>query len=82
MLDHIGQVERHTKCNNFIHEPAVRNAHLASAAPEHQYNFHTYLEEPARPLFTGTFLFAVRQAAFYCYNAKLDAPSRYGLLII
>ena len=23
---------------------------------------------------------AVRQAAFYCYNAKLDAPSRYGLL--
>ena len=23
---------------------------------------------------------AVRQAAFYCYDAKLDAPSRYGLL--
>ena len=22
------------KCNNFIHEPAVRNAHLASAAAE------------------------------------------------
>ena len=43
-------MERHTKCNNFIHEPAVRNAHLASAAAEPQYNFHTYLEEPARPL--------------------------------
>jgi len=26
-------------------------------------------------------LAAVRQAAFYCYNAKLDAPSRYGLLV-
>jgi len=38
MLDHIEQVERHTKCNKFIHEPAVRNVHLASAAAEHQYN--------------------------------------------
>ena len=49
----IGQVERHTKCNNFIHEPAVHNAHLASAAGEHQYNFHTYLGSARTPtLFT------------------------------
>jgi len=27
------------------------------------------------------FLVAVRQAAFYCYNAKLNAPFRYGLLV-
>jgi len=88
VLDHIGQVERHTKCNNFIHEPAVRNAHLASAAAEHQYNFHTYLEVPTRSLCLhnkapnkGTFLVAVRQAAFYCCNAKLDVPSCYGLLL-
>ena len=27
------------------------------------------------------FLVAVRQAAFYCYNAKLDAPSHHGLLL-
>jgi len=24
---------------------------------------------------------AVRQAGFYCYSVKLDAPSRYGLLV-
>ena len=40
-------------------------------------------EEPTRPLCLrsnapnkGTFLAAVRQAAFYCYNAMLDAPSQ------
>ena len=27
-------------------------------------------------------MFLVREAAFYCYDAKLDAPSRYGLLIM
>ena len=49
MLDHIGKMDRHTKCNNFIHEPAVRNAHLASTAAEHQYNFHTYLGSARTP---------------------------------
>ena len=38
------------KCNNFIHEPAVCNAHLASAAAEQQYNFHTYFGALARTL--------------------------------
>ena len=54
----------------------------------HQYNFHTYLGSARTPaLFTqrapnkGTFLVAVRQAGFYCYSAKLDAPSGYGLLV-
>ena len=34
-----------------IHEPAVHNAHLhvASAAAEHQYNFHTYLGRARTP---------------------------------
>ena len=88
MLDHIGQVERHTKCNNFIREPAVCNAHLASTAAEHQYNFHTYLGSACMPAYVARlqirahFLVAVRQAAFYCYNAKLDAPSLYGLLVV
>ena len=90
MLDHIGQVERHTKCNNFIHEPAVRNAHLASAAAEHQRYFHTYLGSARMPallrskaLNKGTF-FGLRldkQGSIAIYNAKLDAPSRYGLEI-
>jgi len=51
VCDHIWQVERHTKCNNFIHEPAVCNAHLASAPAEHQYNFHTYLGVLTHPFF-------------------------------
>ena len=86
--DHIGQVERHTKCNNFIHESAVRNAHLASAAAEHKFSHlfrkHSHIRSVyvARLQIRAHFLVAVRQVAFYCYNAKLDAPSRYGLLII
>jgi len=62
----------------------VRNAHLASTAAKEQYNFHTYLGALARALCLqckACFLVAVRQEAFYCYNAKLDAPSRYGLLM-
>ena len=61
MLDHIGQVERHTKCNNnVIQEPAVHNAHLARAAGRPP-------PPAARPLCLrskapnkGTFLVAVR----------------------
>ena len=48
-----------TKCNNFIHEAAVCNAHLASAAAE---PFCLRSKTPNK----GTFLVAVRQAAFYC----------------
>ena len=43
----------HTKCNNFIHKPAVGNVHIASTPAEHQYNFHTYLGSTRTPtLFT------------------------------
>ena len=62
---------------------------LCTAAAEHQYNFHTYLGSTRRSLCIptkapnkGMFLVAVRQEEFYCYNAKLDAPSRYGLLLV
>jgi len=35
--------------NNFIHEPAVPNTHLASMPAEHQYSFHTYLGRACTP---------------------------------
>ena len=44
----------------------------------HKYSLLLLKKAPNK----GTFLAAVKQAAFYCYNAKLDAPLRYGLLSV
>ena len=62
---------------------------MPSATAEHQYYFshllrkrsHTHSVYVARLQIRARFLVAVRQVAFYCYNAKLDTPSRYGILL-
>ena len=87
VLDHIRQVERHTKCNNFYARASCAQCTQLAHQQSTNIIFTPTQEEPARPLCLRskapnkvTFLVAVRQAVFYCYNAKLDAPSRYGLM--
>ena len=69
VLDHIRQVESRSKCNNFIPEPALCNAHLASAAAEHQYNFHTYLGRACTHA-----LFALAREVTIHWTGLLDSP--------